>query len=381
MNFSASTGNAVKISKIDTLRVSIPFENDGPRVGLRPSLDSRPWTHMECLMARVEADDGVVGWGEAFGHFVNGGTQEILNSLVAPWFIGKDPREILSLTDEAQRGFHGFGRSGPVVYALSAIDIALWDMNAKRAGQPLYRLLGGRDGRLDLYASLTRYRGDPDALRRNCQRAQQIGYTMIKLHETTIPAFLVAREALNPETRIMLDVNCPWSVAEARAVARAIRDRNFHWLEEPVWPPEDYAGLAEVRKEGVAIACGENVSSLHEFRRVFEAQAVDVIQPSVIKLGGISAMMQVIALARAFSVRVIPHCFYWGPGYLATAHVAASMAERPPVETPFIKLERVPHRLFNPNQAALELPDTPGLGFEPDPAALETYMLARHSVS
>ncbi len=186
----------MKIARIETIRVSIPFGNDGPRVGLRPSLDSKPWVHMECLMARVETDDGLVGWGEAFGHFVNAGTQEILNTLVGPWFIGKDPRPITTLMDEAQRGFHGFGRSGPVIYALSAIDIALWDLAAKRAGQPLYRLLGGRDGTLDLYASLTRYRGDPEALRRNCQRAQKIGYRMIKLHEVTIDAFMVAREAL-----------------------------------------------------------------------------------------------------------------------------------------------------------------------------------------
>ncbi|HEX9465588.1 MAG TPA: mandelate racemase/muconate lactonizing enzyme family protein [Alphaproteobacteria bacterium] len=371
----------MKITRIETQRISIPFENDGPRVGLRPSLDSKPWTNMECLLVRVETDDGLVGWGEGFGHFVNGGTEAILATLVGPWFLGKDPRTIVAHMDEAQRGFHGFGRSGPVLYALSAIDLALWDLAAKRAGQPLYRLLGGKDGKLDCYASLTRYRGDPEALRRNCTRARKVGFTMIKLHETTIPAFLVAREALDPDTRVMLDVNCPWSVSEAKAVARAIRDRNFHWLEEPVWPPEDYAGLAEVRKEGVAIACGENVTSLHEFRRLFEQQAVDVVQPSVIKLGGITAMTRVLALAQAFSVRVVPHCFYWGPGYLATAHLAASMAERPPVETPFIRLERSPHALFNPDRATLELPDKPGLGFEPDPAVLDAYRVSRHEIA
>jgi L-alanine-DL-glutamate epimerase-like enolase superfamily enzyme len=371
----------VKIARIETIRVSIPFGNDGPRVGLRPSLDSKPWIHMECLMARVETDDGLVGWGEAFGHFVNAGTQEILNTLVGPWFIGKDPQPIVSLMDEAQRGFHGFGRSGPVIYALSAIDIALWDLAAKRAGQPLYRLLGGRQGKLDLYASLTRYRGDPDALRRNCQRAQKLGYRMIKLHETTLDAFLVAREALDADTRIMLDVNCPWSVAEARAIAREIRDRNFHWLEEPVWPPEDYAGLAEVRKEGIAIACGENVSGLHEFRRLFEHHAVDVVQPSVTKIGGISAFTRVAALAQAFPVRLIPHCFYWGPGYLATAHLAASLPDRTPVETPFITLEKSPHALFNPERSTLELPETPGLGFTPDMAVLDAYRLSRHEIT
>ena len=371
----------MKIARIETLRVSIPFSNDGPRVGIRPSLDSKPWINMECLMVRVETDDGAVGWGEAFGHFVNAGTQEILKALVGPWFLGKDPRDITALMDEAQRGFHGFGRSGPVIYALSAIDIALWDLAAKRAGQPLYRLLGGQGGKLDMYASLTRYRGDPEALRRNVQRAREIGYRMIKLHETTIPAFLVAREAADAKTRIMLDVNCPWPVAEARAVARAIRDKNFHWLEEPVWPPEDFAGLAEVRKEGVAIACGENVGSLHEFRRLFEHQAVDVVQPSVIKIGGISAFLRIAALAQAFSVRLIPHCFYWGPGYLATAHLAASLPDRPPVETAFIGLEKAPHPLFNPERATLELPDTPGLGFTPDMAVLDAYMVARQEIN
>ena len=370
----------MKIARIETIRVSIPFENDGPRVGLRPSLDSKPWTQMECLMARVETDDGLVGWGEAFGHFVNAGTYEILNTLVGPWFLGKDPEPIVSLMDEAQRGFHGFGRGGPVLYALSAIDIALWDLAAKRAGAPLYRLLGGTGGRLDCYASLTRYRGDAEALRRNCVRARDVGYTMIKLHETTIPAFLVAREAVDAETRIMLDVNCPWSVAEARAVARAIRDRNFHWLEEPVWPPEDYAGLAEVRAEGVAIACGENVSTLHEFRRLFEQRAVDVVQPSVTKVGGVTGFTRIAALAQAFSVRLIPHCFYWGPGYLATAHLAASLSARPPVETPFIALERTPHPLFNPQRATMELPETPGLGFEPDKAVIDAYCVARQEL-
>ena len=370
----------MKIAKIETLRVSIPFTTGGPQIGPRPSLSARPWTQMECLMVRVETDDGLVGWGEGFGHLVNAGTEAVLASLVGPWFLGKDPGPSAALLREAQHAFHGFGRSGPAIYALSAIDIALWDLAAKRAGQPLYRLLGGGEGKVDLYASLMRYGGDLDAVRRNVRRARDAGFKMIKLHETTVPAFLAAREAVDAETRIMLDVNCPWTVAEAKEVARTIKDRNFHWLEEPVWPPEDFAGLAAVREAGVPIACGENVSSLHEFRRLFEARAVDIVQPSVIKLGGISAMLKVLALAEAFSVRVVPHCFYWGPGYLATAHVAAAMAKPPPVETAFIALERRPHPLFDPDRATLALPDTPGLGFDPDPRVLDAYKVSRQQL-
>src|SRR5207247_6164576 len=98
-----------------------------------------------------------------------------------------------------------------------------------------------------------------------------------------------------------------------RAIARAIHGKGFHWFEEPVWPPEDFDGLARVREEGVAIAGGENIGSLHEFRRAFEARAFDVAQPSVIKVGGVSAMLRIFALAEAFRVRVVPHFFYWGP--------------------------------------------------------------------
>jgi L-alanine-DL-glutamate epimerase-like enolase superfamily enzyme len=368
----------LKITNIETLRVAIPFETGGPQIGMRPGLSS--WTKMESLMVRVETEDGLEGWGEAFGHVVNAGTEAILHALVGPAFLGKDARAIATITEDAQRMLHGVGRNGPALYALSGIDIALWDLAAKRAGQPLYRLLGGQSGELKCYASLMRYGGDGDALARNCQRARDAGYLLIKLHENTIPAFLAARKSVEPSVHISLDVNCPWTVDEARAIASAIRDSGFHWLEEPVFPPEDFGGIARVRQEGVPIAAGENIGTLHEFRRAFEAGALDIAQPSVTKVGGVSVMTKVIALAQAHSVRVVPHCFYWGPGYLATAHVAASMARPALVETAFIKLERSPHPLFESTRSTLSLPDTPGLGFQPNWPVLEQYMVSRRVV-
>ncbi len=363
----------MKIARIETWRVSIPFETGGPKIGMRPSLNARPWTAMESLIVRVETDDGLVGWGEGFGHLVNPGTQAILETLVGPWFVGRDPAPIAATMEEAQRAFHGFGRTGPVMYALSAMDIALWDLAAKRASVPVFRMLGGEARPLPLYASLMRYGGDADAIARNVRRAQDAGYTWIKLHENTVPAFRAAREAVEPATRIMLDVNCPWAVDEARAIASEIAGDDFHWLEEPVWPPEDFAGIANVRLEGVSIAAGENICTLHDFRQLFEADAVDFVQPSVIKVGGISAMRRIITLAEAYAVRVVPHCFYWGPGYLASAHVIAAMTRPTPLETAFITLDARPHPLWTPEQASLILPDTPGLGFEPDMQVIERY--------
>jgi L-alanine-DL-glutamate epimerase-like enolase superfamily enzyme len=368
----------LKITKIETLRVSIPFDGGGAAVGMRPGLN--PWQKLESLMVRIETEDGLVGWGEGFGHFVNAGTETILQTLVGPWFLGKDSRPIVSLMEDAQRVFFGFGRNGPVVYALSAIDIALWDLAAKRAGQPLFRLLGGQDGQVRLYASLTRSGGNLDVLRCNCRRASEAGFGLIKLHENTMAAFLAARESVGQSTLIALDVNCPWSVDEARSVAQAIRGKGFHWLEEPVWPPEDFRGLAAVRQEGVSIAGGENIGNLHDFRSAFEAGAFDVAQPSVTKLGGITVMARVLALAEAYSVRIVPHNFYWGPGYLATCHLVASMPRPALVETAFVKLERSPYPLFDPTRPTLTIPEAPGLGFEPDWGVIEACMVNRNAI-
>jgi len=368
----------MKITKIETLVVSIPFDTGGAKQGMRPGLAA--WDRMAALMVRLETDEGLEGWGESFGHFVIPGTEAILNRLVGPWFLGKDSSQIATLMEDATRAFHGFGRNGPVLYALSGIDIALWDLAAKRARLPLYRLLGGGSGEVRLYASLMRTGASRELLSVSCRKARDAGFSLVKLHEATIPAFEAARDSVGPEVEITLDVNCPWSVMEAKGVARAIRDKGFHWLEEPVWPPEDFAGLAEVRSEGVAIAAGENIGSLHEFRRAFEAGAVDVAQPSVIKLGGISVMKQVFTLAQAFGVRVVPHCFYWGPGYLATAHLAAAMPRPALVETAFIAFEKQPHPLFDPSKGSLKLPDTPGLGFAPDRAVMAAYKVSAHTI-
>lgn len=367
------------ITKIETIRVALPFETGGPRAGMRPALDA--WLKMECVMVRIETADGLEGWGEAFGHLMAPASEAVLNHIIGPMLLGKDSRAIARRIDEIERPLHGLGRAGPAMYALSAVDIALWDLAGKRAGLPVFRLLGGADGELTRYASLMRYAGDTDAVSANVTRAREHGFTTIKLHESTVDAFRAARHAVDARDRICLDVNCPWTVAQARAIAREIRDDDFHWLEEPVWPPEDYVALAQVRAEGVATSAGENMTTLHDFKAAFDAGAVDNIQPSVTKCGGISGMRRVFALAQAYPVTVVPHCFYWGPGYYATAHLAASRPEPTPVETAFITFATRPHELFDPTSATLQLSEAPGLGFEADWGALATYVVSRNTIN
>src|SRR5207245_5601608 len=143
------------------------------------------------------------------------------------------------LHDDLQRLLHGVGRNGPVLYALSGIDIALWDLAGKAAGLPLYRLLGG-GSRADLpaYASLLRY-GAADAVAHYTAQALARGYRHLKLHEITVPEVKAARDVAGAGVPIMLDTNCPWTVVEAIEMARPLAPLNVECLVAPVLTPED----------------------------------------------------------------------------------------------------------------------------------------------
>ena len=180
----------------------------------------------------------------------------------------------------------------------------------------------------------------------------------------------------------MVDTNCPWTVWQALEMARRMREFDLTWLEESVSPPGDHVGLARVRREGgVPIAAGENAAGLHDFRAQFDAAAIDVAQPSVIKIGGPSAMLEIAALAKAFGVRVVPHNAYFGPGFLASLHVNATVAPDAPFERLFIDLEASPlHDLVVAKEGRVTVPDGPGLGRDPDRDVLRRYQVAEPSV-
>ncbi len=360
----------MRITRVATHHAAIPYPYDGPR----HSVGGQSWNTLDVLLVRIETADGLVGWGEAFGHGSIPATRAALQSLVAPWLLGRDASDIGGIAHGLAQAMHLYGRNGPLTFALSGVDIALWDIAGKRAGLPLHALLGGaRRTSIPCYASLLRY-GDPAAAARNAAAAAREGYGAIKLHEVDPAAVLAVREAIGPAVPLMNDVNCPWTVSEALEMERALRPANLHWLEEPVWPPEDAWGLARVRAAGATpIAAGENVGSLHGFRALFEAGAVDVAQPSVTKVGGITEMLRVRALAEAFGVRMVPHCAYFGPGFLASLHLVATLPDAP-LERLFLELEASPLGpwLSAPGGTAT-VPTGPGLGCDPDPAVLERY--------
>ena len=161
-------------------------------------------------------------------------------------------------------------------------------------------------------------------------------------------------------------------------MADKLRPYNLRWLEEPVWPPENYAGLARLRREaGIPIAAGENASTLMDFQHMFEAGAVDFIQPSPSKMGGITELKKVYALANAHNTTVMVHTFYDGPGLLASVHTSAALGgENALVEWRYFDLEA---QLYGdaiiPKDGAITVPQGPGLGIEPNPDVIRDYRI------
>jgi L-alanine-DL-glutamate epimerase-like enolase superfamily enzyme len=361
----------MKIARIETALVRIPYRHGGPPTGF----GGRVWTTLDTLLVRVDTDDGLTGWGEAFGYNINPATKAAMDTLIAPLAVGRDAAAIGDLGRDLARTIHNFGRGGPAIYALSGLDIALWDIAGKRAGLPLHRLLGGaaRDT-IPAYASLMRY-ADPTLVARNTADAVARGYRYVKLHERAVPEVRAAREAVSRDVGIMLDTNCPWTVQEAIAMAGALEPYDLHWLEEPVWPPENYEGLAEVRRTTrIPIAAGENAGSVTDLGHMMSAGAVTYVQPSVTKIGGVTEMCRVVTLAEARNIGVMPHAPYFGPGLLATLHVIAASPQAMLFERLHVELEAsLLGDLVDARDGLMRVPQGPGLGMDPDPAVVSRF--------
>jgi len=360
----------MKITAIETIHVRLPFTCGGPV----PVFAGRTWNTVDTLLVKISTDSGITGWGEAFGHTIIPATRVTIETMLAPLCIGRDATQIEALLLDLHQRLHIFGRNGPLVYGLSGIDMALWDIAGKRAGCPLYDLLGG-SAKTDLpvYASLIRY-SDPELVARNAARASSQGFRHVKLHEIGLAQVRAAREAVGSEVAIMLDANCPWSLSEATEMARRLGPFDLFWLEEPCWPPENYAALAELRRVGIPIAAGENNTTAMGFSHMFQANAVDFAQPSPSKVGGISEARKVFALAEAYNIRLAPHTPYFGPGLLAGLQLNAAHPPETLVEWFYFDLETTLYGdAILPRRGRVAIPRGPGLGYDPDPAVIAKF--------
>jgi D-galactarolactone cycloisomerase len=361
----------MKITRVEAIPLAIPFSYGAEAF----KLGTGTWKKLDFCLVRVETDAGLVGWGEAFAYTCRAATVAAVRDMIAPLAVGHDATDIGGLAAKIQKQLHIFGRFGITAFALSGLDIALWDIAGKAAGVPLHRLIGGaRRTRLPCYASFLRYT-EPRLIAQYCERALGEGFTAIKLHEIDDAAVQAARHAVPAHVPLTVDVNCEWRLREAIEAASRWRSHGLLWLEEPVFPPEDFGALRTVgAASGVPLAAGENLCFATQFEAMLDAGAVQYVQPSVTKVGGITEFLKVKALAEARNVRLAPHSPYFGPGALATLHLLAAYGEPSWFEYFYLWPDA---KLFgatlDPVGGAIDVPLGPGLGCDPDPDVIGRY--------
>lgn len=359
----------MKVTAVRAVPLAIPVREAVPPSAWTPGIGKQ-------ILVRVDTDEGLVGWGECFAYGAPLAVAHIVDEALAPLITGQDPTQIEHLTQQLHRALMIWGRRGLAMCAVSGVELALWDLGGKARSVPVYQLLGGLcQPQVRVYASLLRY-ASPTQVRQAVAASRVLGFTAIKLHQVDVASVAEAREVAGQDVELMLDTNCPWSVEDAIRIGRQLEPYRLRWLEEPVWPPEDYPGLARVRAAlRVPIATGENDATVFAFREILAAGAADIVQPSVTKVGGLGEMRKIATLAAAANVTLVPHSFYFGPGLAATLHLIAATPGATYLEYPAVELQAplLAEPIRCRGGSAVTVSDRPGLGADPDPDVLARY--------
>ncbi len=339
------------------------------------------------LLVEIFTDNGLVGIGNAaLSPLV---TKLVIDLYLKPLLLGQDPWDTEFLWQHMYRKTMAFGRKGIAMVAISAIDIALWDLLGKSARQPVYRLLGGRTKpKIPVYCSRL-YSTPLDELSSEAARYKSEGYTAMKLRfgwgpadgaegmQKNLALVRTVRETVGDGVDVMADAYMGWNLNYAKRMIPLLEKFNLRWLEEPVIP-DDIQGYAELRKFGrIPIAGGEHEHTVYGFRELIAARAVDYIQFDTNRVGGLTQARKITALAEAHSIPVIPHAGQMHNYHVVMASLNSPMAEFfPPVDV------EVGNELFwyifkgepRPKHGFIDLDEnTPGLGLTVDEEALEEF--------
>ena len=335
-------------------------------------------THFELVTVRLRDSDGAEGVGYTYTTGAGGvAVHALIDQGLRPVLEGADPDQIEALWQKMWWKLHYGGRGGSVSLAVSACDIALYDLKARRLGTPLWRLLGGFDPAVPCYAGGIDLEFTLDALLKQTDDNLAKGFRAIKmkvgrarLSEDRDRVFAM-RKHLGDDFPLMADANMKWTVDESIRAARTFRDANLTWLEEPTIP-DDVAGHARiVREGGVPIATGENLHTLHEFTQMIAAGGVTFPEPDVTNCGGITVFMKVAHLAEAFNLPLTSH-----GAHDLTVHLLAATPNRSYLEVHGFGLDRYILRPMPIREGKAYASDGPGHGVAFDWDALAKTRVA-----
>ncbi|HEX9926564.1 MAG TPA: mandelate racemase/muconate lactonizing enzyme family protein [Anaerolineae bacterium] len=345
------------------------------------------------LFVKIETDEGLYGWGEAYTQADRDQAIEVHIRQLGRYLVGRNPFDIKHFTYMAYTDFAGKRGAMELYCAISGIEQALWDIVGKATGQPVYNLLGGacRD-KVRVYANGWGGGGSIEQLVERALAVVERGFTALKfdpfpgpwralidasLEAEAVERVKAVREAVGPKVDILVEVHRRLAPMHAVRVARMMEPYVPFWYEEPV-SARDMDALAEARRNiNLPVVTGEELYTKAEFKTAFEKRAADIINPDVCNVGGILELREIAAMAEVYHVAVSPHNYNSTTlGLAATLHAAAGMPNFLITEY-FVNFEEMGKEIaltpFEVVDSYIRLPTTPGLGIDLDEAALARY--------
>ncbi len=376
----------MKITKVEALPLwasfadafggpdQVPKELTHPAFGMRIN----PLGGQGGAIVRVHTDSGLIGVGESMGRPGAKGVAALINEILAPMLIGRDP---LATELHFTRMLEEL-RWMPM--AISGVDTALWDLRGQAYDEPIYRQLGGPvRTQIDCYASPIPYRETPEESAANAREFLDQGFLAIKLKigrgiSTDLDHVTAVRSEIGPAVQLMVDANGAYTIAQAVQLAKGLVRENVTWFEEPVHP-EYPADLAAIRRRiDLPVVSGEWLGSIYQFRDLLNAEAADIIMPNITRVGGITGMRRVAEMAAMHNVPVSPHGVGTGVSVVSALQAVAAMPN-------FLIYEY--NQLFNPlrhpllqepiafEEGQLIVSDRPGIGHTLNEETVSRYLL------